>query len=105
MATLRITGTSRPVDVGGDIPLLWVLREELGLTGTKYGCGIAQCGACTVHIDGRAVRSCVTPAAALSGRDVVTIAAWTVIPTAIAPSQGTGYPHQPPVQRGKDGRV
>ena len=73
MATLQINGTSRTVDADGDIPLLWVLREELGLTGTKYGCGIAQCGACTVHLDGRAVRSCVAPAAALSGRDVVTI--------------------------------
>ncbi len=73
MATLQINGTSRTVDADGDIPLLWVLRDELGLTGTKYGCGIAQCGACTVHVDGRAVRSCVTPAAALPGRDVVTI--------------------------------
>jgi isoquinoline 1-oxidoreductase alpha subunit len=73
MATLQINGTSRNVDADGDIPLLWVLRDELGLTGTKYGCGIAQCGACTVHVDGRAVRSCVAPAAAFSGRDVVTI--------------------------------
>ena len=73
MATLQINGTSRTVDADGDIPLLWVLRDELGLTGTKYGCGIAQCGACTVHVDGRAVRSCVTPAVALPGRDVVTI--------------------------------
>jgi isoquinoline 1-oxidoreductase alpha subunit len=73
MATLQINGASRTVDADGDIPLLWVLRDELGLTGTKYGCGIAQCGACTVHVDGRAVRSCVTPAAALPGRDVVTI--------------------------------
>jgi isoquinoline 1-oxidoreductase alpha subunit len=73
MATLRINGTARTVDVDGDIPLLWVLREELGLTGTKYGCGIAQCGACTVQIDGRATRSCVTPAVALQGRNIVTI--------------------------------
>src|SRR3989454_1679896 len=73
MVTLKVNGTSREVDVERDVPLLWVLRDELGLTGTKYGCGIAQCGACTVHIDGRATRSCVTPAAALSDRDVVTI--------------------------------
>jgi len=73
MVTFQINGASRSVDVDPDVPLLWVLRDELGLTGTKYGCGVAQCGACTVHIDGRAARSCVTPAAALPGRDVVTI--------------------------------
>jgi isoquinoline 1-oxidoreductase subunit alpha len=73
MATIRINGAERAVDIEDDIPLLWVLRDEFRLTGTKYGCGIAQCGACTVHIDGRATRSCVTPAAALQGRDVVTI--------------------------------
>jgi len=68
MVTFRINGASREVDVDADVPLLWVLRDELGLTGTKYGCGVAQCGACTVHIDGHASRSCVTPAAALPGR-------------------------------------
>ena len=73
MATIRINGTERTVNAADDIPLLWVLRDELRLTGTKYGCGVAQCGACTVHIDGRAARSCVTPAAAVPGRDVVTI--------------------------------
>jgi isoquinoline 1-oxidoreductase alpha subunit len=73
MVTLRINGAARELDADGDVPLLWVLRDELRLTGTKYGCGVAQCGACTVHIDGRAVRSCVTPAAALGGREVVTI--------------------------------
>ena len=73
MVTLRINGAARELDADGDIPLLWVLRDDLRLTGTKYGCGVAQCGACTVHIDGRAVRSCVTPAAALGGREVVTI--------------------------------
>jgi isoquinoline 1-oxidoreductase alpha subunit len=73
MATIRVNGTERTVGVDDDIPLLWVLRDELRLTGTKYGCGVAQCGACTVHIDGRATRSCVTPAAALQGRDVITI--------------------------------
>ena len=73
MVTVKVNGASREVDVDADVPLLWMLRDELGLTGTKYGCGIAQCGACTVHIDGRATRSCVTPAATLPGRDVVTI--------------------------------
>jgi len=73
MVTLRINGSARTVDIDDDIPLLWVLRDELGLTGTKYGCGIAQCGACTVHIDQRAARACATPAATLAGRDVVTI--------------------------------
>ena len=73
MVTFRINGASREVDVDADVPLLWVLRDELGLTGTKYGCGVAQCGACTVHIDGHDSRSCVTPAAALPGREVVTI--------------------------------
>jgi isoquinoline 1-oxidoreductase subunit alpha len=73
MATFRVNGTARTVEADDDIPLLWVLRDELGLTGTKYGCGIAQCGACTVHVDQRAARSCVTPAASLPGRDVVTI--------------------------------
>jgi isoquinoline 1-oxidoreductase alpha subunit len=73
MVTLRINGTAHTVDVDSEIPLLWVLRDELGMTGTKYGCGVAQCGACTVHVDGRATRSCVTPAAVLQGREVVTI--------------------------------
>src|SRR5687767_5666612 len=73
MVTVRINGTSKAVDVDSDVPLLWVLRDALGLTGTKYGCGVAQCGACTVHVDGRATRACVTLAAALRGRDVVTI--------------------------------
>ena len=73
MATLRINGTAHTVDLDGSIPLLWVLREDLGLTGTKYGCGVAQCGACTVHVDGRATRACVTPAAGLASREVVTI--------------------------------
>ena len=73
MVTMRINGTSRTVDVEPDPPLLWVLRDELRLTGTKFGCGVAQCGACTVHVDGEAVRSCVTPAEALQGRNIVTI--------------------------------
>jgi len=73
MASLRINGTTHSVLADDDIPLLWVLRDELRMTGTKFGCGIAQCGACTVHVDGRAARACVTPAAALPGREIVTI--------------------------------
>ncbi len=70
---LRINGTVHEVDVEDDMPLLWVLRDELGLTGTKYGCGIAQCGACTVHLDGVAVRSCQTWAVDATGADIRTI--------------------------------
>ena len=78
--SISVNGTKHDVDVGGDTPLLWVLRDVLGMTGTKYGCGIAQCGACTVHIDGQAVRSCVLPVGALVGRAVTTIEAIGKIP-------------------------
>ncbi len=70
---LRINGTLHEVDVEEDMPLLWVLRDELGLTGTKFGCGIAQCGACTVHLDGVAVRSCQTWAIDAEGAEITTI--------------------------------
>jgi isoquinoline 1-oxidoreductase alpha subunit len=70
---LIVNGTPRQLDVDPDMPLLWALRDHVGLTGTKYGCGIAQCGACTVHLDGTAVRSCVTPVATAAGRSVTTI--------------------------------
>src|SRR5258708_30526536 len=70
---LNINGREQPVDVDGDTPLLWVLRDTLGLTGTKFGCGIAQCGACTVHVNGQAVRSCTTPANSVEGAKIVTI--------------------------------
>ena len=73
MATLRVNGSPREVDVPPDTPLLWVLRDELQLTGTKFGCGIAQCGACTVHLGGQAVRACVTPVSAVGNREVTTI--------------------------------
>ena len=73
MATLNINGKTQEVDVDPSTPLLWALREQVGLTGTKYGCGIAQCGACTVHIDGQAVRSCVMPVSAVQGKKIVTI--------------------------------
>lgn len=70
---IRVNGVNHAVEGAGDRPLLWVLREELGLTGTKFGCGMAQCGACTVHIDGEPTRSCVLPVSAVGGRDVTTI--------------------------------
>src|SRR5262249_2279851 len=73
MARLTINGKTRDVDVDLSTPLLWALREVVGLTGTKYGCGIAQCGACTVHLDGKAVRSCITPVASAVGKRVTTI--------------------------------
>ena len=71
--TIKINGVNRTVDVDGDTPLLWVLRDVLGMTGTKFGCGIAQCGACTVHIDGKPVRSCMLPVSAVRDRAVTTI--------------------------------
>ena len=73
MTTLNVNGKQVEVDVEPDMPLLWVLRDELGLTGTKYGCGIAMCGACTVHVDGQPMRSCVMPAVSMEGRKIVTI--------------------------------
>jgi len=73
MVTLSINGTSHTVDVPGDMPLLWVLRDVIALTGTKFGCGMALCGACTVQLDGRPIRSCVTPVAAVSGKRITTI--------------------------------
>jgi isoquinoline 1-oxidoreductase alpha subunit len=75
MATLSINGESRTLDVPDDMPLLWALRDVAGLTGTKFGCGVALCGACTVHVDGAATRSCVTPVSAVAGKQVVTIEA------------------------------
>ncbi len=72
---LSINGARREVDVAPDTPLLWVLRDELGLTGTKYGCGVAQCGACTVHVEGRPKRSCVLPVSAVGARAVTTVEA------------------------------
>jgi isoquinoline 1-oxidoreductase alpha subunit len=71
--TLTINGEQKTFDVPPDMPLLWVLRDVLGMTGTKFGCGIAQCGACTVHLDGAAVRSCVLPVSAVGSRAVTTI--------------------------------
>lgn len=73
MASLQVNGKSMSVEAPDDTPLLWVLRDHLGLTGTKFGCGGAHCGACTVHLDGAAVRSCQTPLSAATGRKVTTI--------------------------------
>jgi isoquinoline 1-oxidoreductase alpha subunit len=71
--TIKVNGVDQTVDVAGDTPLLWVLRDVLGMTGTKFGCGIAQCGACTVQIDGEPVRSCLLPVGSISDRQVTTI--------------------------------
>ena len=73
MISFTVNGIVHELDVDPQTPLLWVLRDHLGLTGTKFGCGIAQCGACTVHLDGVATRSCVTPVSAVAGREVTTI--------------------------------
>ena len=75
MITLTINGKTRGVDAAPDTPLLWVLRDSLAMTGTKFGCGIAQCGACTVHVDGAATRSCITPVSAVAGKKITTIEA------------------------------
>ncbi|XOV89123.1 MAG: (2Fe-2S)-binding protein [Pseudomonadota bacterium] len=72
MATLNINGEQVTVEVEGSTPLLWVIREQLGLTGTKYGCGIAQCGSCTVHLDGQAIRACIIPVSAISASQKIT---------------------------------
>jgi len=73
VVSLKVNGHAHQVDADPQTPLLWVLRDEIGLTGTKFGCGVAQCGACTVHVDGQAMRSCVTPVSAIAGRKVTTI--------------------------------
>ena len=75
MATISINGKSHDVDVAPDMPVLWVLRDVIGMTGTKFGCGISACGACTVHLDGQAIRSCITPISAVTGKQITTIEA------------------------------
>jgi isoquinoline 1-oxidoreductase alpha subunit len=75
MITLKVNGKTHEVDVTDDMPLLWVLRDVIGLTGTKFGCGIAQCGACTVHLDGQPIRSCVMPVIAVGKKHITTIEA------------------------------
>jgi isoquinoline 1-oxidoreductase subunit alpha len=73
MPQLRVNGTEHTIDAGSDMPLLWVIRDLLGLTGTKFGCGVGACGACTVHLDGQAIRSCITVLADATGHDITTI--------------------------------
>ncbi len=92
MTTLRVNGTEHETDAPGDTPLLWVLRDELGLTGTKYGCGVASCGACTVLLDADAVRSCTLPLDAVAG--AVTTIEGVGTPEALAPIQAAWARHQ-----------
>jgi aerobic-type carbon monoxide dehydrogenase small subunit (CoxS/CutS family) len=73
MISLAVNGKQYDVDVASDTPLLWVIRDAIGLTGTKFGCGLSQCGACTVHLDGAPIRSCVTPVSTVAGKKVTTI--------------------------------
>src|SRR5689334_10475186 len=75
MLTINVNGEIRSVDADPDMPLLWVLRDLLALTGTKYGCGVGQCGACTIHVDGVAVRACQTPVSSAAGKNITTIEA------------------------------
>ena len=75
MITLSINGKNRDVDVPGEMPLLWTLRDVVGMTGTKFGCGVGLCGACTIHLDGQPTRSCITPVAAAKGKKITTIEA------------------------------
>src|SRR5260370_7983073 len=95
---LIINGKAFDVDVEPDTPLLWAIRENTGLTGTKYGCGIAQCGACTVHVDGVAMRSCGVLVGEASGKQITTIEglpAHGPLPTRHQPSIATNFPHSP----------
>ncbi|MGH8123612.1 MAG: (2Fe-2S)-binding protein [Rudaea sp.] len=91
---LRVNGTEHELDVEDDAPLLWVIRDEIGLTGTKFGCGIAQCGACTVHVDGNAQRSCVTPVSSVVGKDITTIEGLSA--GGLTPLQQAWIDHQVP---------
>lgn len=81
MTTLSINGKTHDVDVPDDMPVLWVLRDVIGMTGTKFGCGIAACGACTVHLDGQPIRSCITPVKSATGKQITTIEAIGETPT------------------------
>jgi len=91
---LKVNGTLREIDVEPDAPLLWVLRDELNLTGTKFGCGIAQCGACTVHVDGKAQRSCVIPIGAVGDSEITTIEGLSA--HGLTPVQQAWIEHQVP---------
>ena len=91
-----VNGVQQTVDVDPSKPLLWVIREQLGLTGTKFGCGISQCGACTVHIDGAAIRSCVTPISAIEGKQLTTIEGLRSASGDLHPLQQAWVDHQVP---------
>ena len=86
MATFKVNGVEQNLDIEPEMPLLWALRDELGMTGTKFGCGIASCGACTVHVNGSAVRSCVTPVSAVQGQDITTIEGLAIVAAGANPS-------------------
>ena len=98
--TIRVNGVVHELDVEPEMPLLWVLRDEIGLTGTKFGCGAGACGACTVHVDGQALRSCSTPIASVADKDIVTIeglgAAQAAAGAVLAPIQAAWIAHQVP---------
>lgn len=97
MARFRVNGTDQNLDIEPDMPLLWALRDELGLTGTKFGCGIAACGACTVQVNGAPVRSCVTPVSAIEGTEITTIEGLATNAAAVlAPVQQAWIDHQVP---------
>ena len=86
MATFKVNGVEQNLDIEPEMPLLWALRDELGMTGTKFGCGIASCGACTVHVNGSAVRSCVTPVSAVQGQEITTIEGLAIVAAGANPS-------------------
>jgi isoquinoline 1-oxidoreductase alpha subunit len=96
MAVLIVNGTREEIEVDPSTPLLWVLREKLALTGTKFGCGIAQCGACTVHLNGSPIRSCSTPISAVDGKEITTIEGLAPSATELHPLQTAWIEHQVP---------
>lgn len=96
MIAFKVNGQARQVEVDPSTPLLWVIREQLALTGTKFGCGMAQCGACTVQLNGKAVRSCTTPVAAAAGQDITTIEGLAPSDDQLHPLQNAWIEHQVP---------
>jgi len=94
MVKLTVNGTDHTLDVPDEMPLLWAIRDVVGLTGTKFGCGIAQCGACTVHVDGAATRSCMVPVGTVQGSDIVTIEGLSA--NGVTPVQQAWIDHQVP---------
>ncbi|MCR9278581.1 MAG: (2Fe-2S)-binding protein [Pseudomonadaceae bacterium] len=96
MVAINVNGTTREVDVDPSTPLLWVIREQLSLTGTKFGCGMAQCGSCTVQLNGRPIRSCVTPVSAAVGQQVTTIEGLAPSDSELHPLQQAWIAHQVP---------